>query len=207
MSDELVPLGKLILVTYETGEIYPDSSGEAVLFDLYNTLQKKDDVRVALSSEYSKKKKWAKKRLETLMDSIDAKGLTNKVISLEFEKGEDPAIRAELFSTNIQTINQMFPENKSLVLQAEEATIEENLDFTPDFIQWAPGIYSKKEGNGYSIIRIKEVLPAAPKTLKEARGQVLSDYQNYLEEAWIERLKAKYKIDVDEKVLQGLIKN
>lgn len=42
----------------------------------------------------------------------------------------------------------------------------------------------------------------APKTLDDVKGLVTSDYQNQLESDWVERLKAKYPIEVNEKVLK-----
>ena len=41
-----------------------------------------------------------------------------------------------------------------------------------------------------------------PKTLEEARGLFVSDYQKYLEDNWIKELRKKYKIKVNKKVLK-----
>ena len=44
------------------------------------------------------------------------------------------------------------------------------------------------------------------RSFDEARGLVINDYQNILEEKWIEELKKKYPLKVDEKVFQSLLK-
>lgn len=44
-------------------------------------------------------------------------------------------------------------------------------------------------------------LVAKPEDVSDVRGQVVSDYQNYLEEKWVEQLRKKYKVEVDKKVL------
>ncbi len=49
-----------------------------------------------------------------------------------------------------------------------------------------------------------EKIPPQNKALDEARGAVLADYQNYLEEQWIDKLKKKYKVEVNHKVLENL---
>jgi len=44
------------------------------------------------------------------------------------------------------------------------------------------------------------------KSLDEARGFVVADYQDYLEQQWNEQLKAKYPVKVEEKVLKSIIR-
>ena len=43
-----------------------------------------------------------------------------------------------------------------------------------------------------------------PKTLDEARGLFISDYQDYLEEQWIKELRGKYKVKVNKKLLNSI---
>ena len=54
--------------------------------------------------------------------------------------------------------------------------------------------------------KVEKVLLPSLKTLKEARGYVIADYQDYLEKMWVEQLQKEYKVNVDRKVLDGLIK-
>lgn len=43
-----------------------------------------------------------------------------------------------------------------------------------------------------------------PKSLDEARGLFISDYQEHLEKEWVKNLRKKYKIDVHKKVLKSI---
>ena len=54
------------------------------------------------------------------------------------------------------------------------------------------------------IVKIKEVMQPTPKELNEARGIATADYQEYLEVEWIEQLKAKYPVVINNEVLQQL---
>ncbi len=60
------------------------------------------------------------------------------------------------------------------------------------------------DGKPYYVL-IKSVIPAQPKLLSEVRGQVISDYQNYLEEKWLESLRNHFKVQVNEATLKKII--
>ncbi|MFA5534892.1 MAG: peptidylprolyl isomerase [Mariniphaga sp.] len=46
------------------------------------------------------------------------------------------------------------------------------------------------------------VIPPEPKTLDEARGLYISEYQDFLEKKWLKSLKKKYKVKVNKKLLK-----
>lgn len=47
-------------------------------------------------------------------------------------------------------------------------------------------------------------IPQEHKTLDEARGLYISDYQNYLEKSWLKKLHKKYKIIINKKLLKTI---
>lgn len=74
-------------------------------------------------------------------------------------------------------------------------------------------LYDKKgvvdianENNQYKFYYVTGVVVPEPKTLKEAKGLVTSDYQNYLEKEWIKELRAKYPVTVNEETVKTLFK-
>jgi peptidyl-prolyl cis-trans isomerase SurA len=48
---------------------------------------------------------------------------------------------------------------------------------------------------------VTKLIPESFRTLDEARGMVINDYQQEVEEQWIKDLKSKYKITVNQDVL------
>ena len=53
------------------------------------------------------------------------------------------------------------------------------------------------------FIRGNEV-PPQPKTLEEAKGLYISDYQQFLEDNWLKELRKRYKIRVKRRVLKSV---
>lgn len=55
-----------------------------------------------------------------------------------------------------------------------------------------------------AVVDMKRVVPPTPKTLDEARGSITAAYQDSLEKAWIQELRAKYPIVIDKDVLYSI---
>ena len=55
-------------------------------------------------------------------------------------------------------------------------------------------------------MKVEKILPKSGKSLKEARGYVVADYQEFLEKKWMDELAAKYKVDIKQDVLTAIIK-
>ncbi len=52
-------------------------------------------------------------------------------------------------------------------------------------------------GNDYVVLKVREFLPAGPKSLDETRGPVASKYQEELEVQWLKELEAKYPVEIN----------
>ena len=79
-----------------------------------------------------------------------------------------------------------------------------------DATQWQDGaiaVYPSAVDNTTQIVKIVEVRQPEPKTFKEARGLVTSGYQAELEKQWLEQLREKYSVTVDEKLLNKVKNN
>lgn len=56
----------------------------------------------------------------------------------------------------------------------------------------------------YYVVKVTDLLEPSLKSFDECRGLVISNYQNYLEDAWIKELRAKYPVKIHEEVLYHL---
>lgn len=62
------------------------------------------------------------------------------------------------------------------------------------------------KGNVYSFQKINNITPSKPKTLTEARGYVVADYQDFLEKEWMQMLKKEFQVKINQDVLTSLKK-
>lgn len=99
------------------------------------------------------------------------------------------------------TINKTNPLNVKIQDGKFEKTAHPVLEQAP----WKTGVSAVfPVNNGFSLVKIRQVLPSEPKLLQEIKGLMTSEYQNYLEKTWLESLQATYKITVNEEILKQL---
>lgn len=67
-------------------------------------------------------------------------------------------------------------------------------------------VVNTQDGSAGFVKIITQYEAGVPRTFEEARGLVINDYQNILEEKWITELKKKYPVKVNETVFQSLLK-
>lgn len=67
-------------------------------------------------------------------------------------------------------------------------------------------VFSQGEGGkmrmGLSHVDVVGTVIDKPETYKDVKGNVINDYQKYLEEKWLKSLRKKYKVVVDQEVLK-----
>lgn len=103
-------------------------------------------------------------------------------------------------------ISQQVNEKNPLSLVIKHSKFERGENVQVDAVQWKPGTYTVKTEDGkYYLIKISEFVPAAPKAFKEVKGIMTGKYQDELERQWIEDLKSRYPISVNEAVLNSIL--
>ena len=77
-----------------------------------------------------------------------------------------------------------------------------------DMVEWKPGLSDAINSDVEELtvfVKINEIIPPQQKELDEARGLVTADYQTYLEKEWIEQLKERYPVSINNNVLMSII--
>lgn len=91
---------------------------------------------------------------------------------------------------------------KENLISINESAWEKGANPVVDYYVWN-GPKPNNFNSELTFIR-GDKIPPQPKTLDEARGLYVSDYQKYLEEKWLKELRAKYKITVNKKLLKSI---
>ena len=67
------------------------------------------------------------------------------------------------------------------------------------------GEYVKQENEEtIAFLQSKQIIPGAPKTFSEVKSEVMMDFQKETEQEWIDRLKERHPVRINEEVLQTL---
>jgi len=98
-----------------------------------------------------------------------------------------------------------FNANSKLNLRIEQGKYQKDDEAILEKATWEKGVYGPfKDDKNQVLILVNEVLAAGAKTLKEARGLITADYQNYLEKEWITALRKKYSFKANTELLKKI---
>ncbi len=119
-------------------------------------------------------------------------------------------IRAYAKNHSPEEVLAKFNTDSLQIVRVVTKTLEKGRNKKLDKMDWEVGQMTISEldpkQRSYHFIKIEEVLPPGPKTLEEARGYVVADYQDKLEAEWVEQLRQKYEVKVNEAVFKKLIR-
>jgi peptidyl-prolyl cis-trans isomerase SurA len=73
-------------------------------------------------------------------------------------------------------------------------------------VPWQPGLHPAQNNGMYYLVHILQILPPAPLSFEEAKMVALTDYQQELEDRWVEHLQQKFPVKVHEKGRKYLIR-
>lgn len=114
-------------------------------------------------------------------------------------------VAIKFYSDSMDDVVKRFNAIKPSSLTAEEGFFKKGDNKYVDALNWAVGDVDAEIENRQVWLSIKSIDEPRPKTFKEARGQVIKEYQQELYNNWVDRLKAKYPVEVNQEELQRAI--
>jgi peptidyl-prolyl cis-trans isomerase SurA len=102
---------------------------------------------------------------------------------------------------------KLCPKDSIPCIAVTELKYEKGDNAIGDSITWKPGAYLQtKDKNNFVLLYLDEILPSQIKKLQDAKGLYTADYQNFLEKKWIDELRAKYQIKINNDVFENIKK-
>jgi peptidyl-prolyl cis-trans isomerase SurA len=156
----------------------------------------------------------ALKRANHVADSLVSLGVDPSRISVkdsgkahQLAKLEDSRrVTFRVYSNSPKIMERLASSAEPLSLNVTDGLFQKDENKTIDLLKdWKPGNYTIENNNRINYIVVDAIEAPREKTFDEARGAVISDYQNYLEKQWIDSMKAKNPVQIDEALVKKLI--
>ncbi len=171
-----------------------------LLFELLqeNIWEKSENDSIGMQAFYEENKDkyvW-KKRGELTIASCTAKDKANLVKKyLEENKSEEE-------------IKNLLNEGAAIHVLFSKGILEEGSSKLPLEYTLQEGVSRiyEDDKNHFTIIKVKSILPSSVKKIDETRGEVINDYQLFIEENWVNSLRESYKIKINKKAYKKLKK-
>ncbi len=186
-------------------------------YELAVTMLKNQDYQVEVSgnSDPEENESVSAERAKKIVNYLIAKGVNATRITekddgkykpvSKTERSKNQRVGIKFFSNSMEDVVKRFNALKPGSLSAEERYFKKGENEYLDAVQWAVG-QNNYEIKGKTIwVDIKKVEDARPKTFKEANGEVIRDLQKTLERDWVNRLKVKYPVIVNEEEVKRIL--
>ena len=156
---------------------------------------KEDSVGLAdFFTKHQAKYQW-KKRAEVTFANCPQRDKAQKVQELwQLGKSNDE-------------IKALLNEGSTVHVLFQTKTLEEGHRSLPSNTVFQEGVSEVlEEENNFVVLNVQNIESPRNKTLEEARGKVISDYQDYLEAQWLQELRNDKNIVINRKLLKRLKK-
>jgi peptidyl-prolyl cis-trans isomerase SurA len=112
----------------------------------------------------------------------------------------------QFFSQSKKDVEKALNALKIGTITLTEGALAKGANAYLDATSWQAGNQQVVVNGKKAWVEISKVEPARNKTFAEARGAVINDYQKLLETNWLNRLRQKFGVQVNEEELRKLAK-
>jgi len=170
-----------------------------LLFDLMDKeiwqRSKTDSIGLKSFYETQKQKHLWKTRVNSEVYSSTDLEVMKKVLDM-VKKNKTP-----------KEIKDKFNTTAVLKVMVYDGTFEEGADALPKDTKMELGISEiSHKGEYYYVTKVTKVIPAGVKTLEECKGKLINDYQQYLEQNWVDDLKKEFTVKVNQDTFEKVKK-
>ncbi len=107
--------------------------------------------------------------------------------------------------TDVEAIKQQFNKNNEVNVLFTTGLMDAKDQALPTEFEFKKGLSNiYKHNDSFVIVQVLEIYPITQKSIDEARGNVVGDFQEYKEKSWIEGLKNKYQVKLNQEALNAI---
>jgi len=107
----------------------------------------------------------------------------------------------------VEKVQELLENEDALSVAVQNGTYEKDDNSVIEAVwEQESGVFGPVELNNgsFAVVQIDEFLPTAPKALNEIKGLVIAGYQDALEKEWVNALKSKFEVNVNENAKSAL---
>lgn len=217
-----VSFAKLSDVLFEQNKSELSTEGKSKLQELAQMLQQNVTLTLEINGHTDAREnaKIAEARAEAIKVYLQEHGaptaqLTTSSLGKSKQAGPDNTETGRrrnrrasfaLYTSELAALAENLNKNNPLAVQITEKKFQRGDNKALDAVEWQKGTYTAQQNGREYLIIIKDVLEPAYKELSEVRGPVISDYQTYLEEQWVQELRNRYPVKVKEGEVEKLVR-
>ncbi|MCX2738568.1 peptidylprolyl isomerase [Pontibacter anaerobius] len=217
-----VSFAKLTDAQFEQNKAELSAADKAKLEELAEMLQQNETLTLEINghTEARENTKVAEARAEAVKVYLQQQGVPTAQLSTNSlgkskqagpdntETGRRRNRRASfaLYTSELGALAESLNKDNPLAVQITEKKFQRGENKALDAVEWKAGTYTAQQNGREYLIIIKDVLEPAYKELNEVRGPVISDYQTFLEEQWVQELRNKYPVEVKENEVEKLVR-
>lgn len=184
---------RYLIQEYHDGLLLYEMSNRTV----WDKAQKDEAALEAYFKKHKKDYRWDQPRFKgiayTTRDKADIKAVKKTVKHLPYDAWAE-ALRKTFNADSVLRIRV----EKGLFKKGDNAVVDHEVYG----VATMPALQ-----NGYPNYAVYGKKLKAPKEMADVRSQVVADYQEELEKAWVAQLRKKYKVDIDNDVLKTVNKH
>ena len=217
---KIKPLSKLVDTLYdkfldEQLTAYYDENLETEFPEFANVMEEYRDG--LLLFDLMEKEIWDRAKTDTLglknfYDEHKMEHMWKKRVDVTIASStnQDMIKKAQAFlkkNEKPQVIKYKLNLNNVINVMTNNGVFEEGSDALPKTMKYDVGVSDVfKEGEYYFVTKVDKILPESVKTLDECKGKIVNDYQQYLEQRWVDDLKQEFIVKINQDVFESVKK-
>lgn len=173
-------------------------------------------VEVVGHADPSEKTQLAQQRIDPTVKYLTFEGIElGRIVTKDFgstrpvskdDRNKNRRVEFNLFTNDKTELEKLLNTGTSTNLKITEGTFQKGDNNFLNQVEWKPGSFTLQDNGKIIYIEIEDIKEPRLKEYDEARGFVITDYQKFLEDKWLEELRAKYPIDIRKDIVEELIR-